>query len=191
MAATAVAGAEVDRAHPENYYHKAWGAYARPLSEVRAETAARKAGWVFLAAVGFVLLVACANVINLLLTRNAARRREMAIRQAVGAGRGRLLRQLLVETGVIAAAGGLVGVLLAGLSVRVLASLDPAGENPLFQRLPGLTVSALSAVRIDTRVLLFSLTIATLACLVSGLMPAFSALRTDLIEISDMSAKRQ
>lgn len=111
--------------------------------------------------------------------------------QAVGAGRGRLLRQLLVETGVIAAAGGLVGVLLAGLSVRVLASLDPAGENPLFQRLPGLTVSALSAVRIDTRVLLFSLTIATLACLVSGLMPAFSALRTDLIEISDMSAKRQ
>jgi predicted permease len=182
VAATAVAGAEVDRAHPDNYYRTSWGAHARPLSEVRAEPAARKAGWVFLAAVAFVLLVACANIINLLLTRNTYRRREMAIRQAVGAGYGRLMRQLLVETGVIAAAGGLLGVLLAAVGVRLLASLDPSGENPLFERLPGLTVSALSSIGIDTRVLLFSLAAAMLACLVSGLMPALSALRTHLVE---------
>lgn len=182
VAATAVAGAEVDRAHPDSHFHKSWGAHARPLSEVRAEPAARKAGWVFLAAVGFVLLVACANVVNLLLTRNTARRREMAIRQAVGAGRGRLMRQLLVETGVIAAAGGFLGVLMATMGVRLLASLDPAGENPLFQRLPGLTVSALSSISVNTRVLLFSLAAAMLACLVSGLMPALSALRTDLVD---------
>lgn len=182
VAATVVAGAAVDRAHPDTHFHKTWGAYARPLSELRAEPEARRAGWIFFGAVGLLLLVACANVINLLLTRNAARRREIAIRQAVGAGRARLLRQLLVEAGVIAAAGGACGVLLAGLGVRVIASMNPAGTNPLFQRLSGMMVSSLSAVRIDTRVLLFSVATAALACLISGLMPALSAMRTDLVE---------
>jgi predicted permease len=102
----------------------------------------------------FVLLIACANVANLLFARAASRRKELAIRAALGAGRGRLIRQLLMESLVLAAAGGAAGLLLAAWGVQALPSLAPS------------TLPRLTGVRIDGLVVLYT----TLATLVTGLV---------------------
>ena len=115
---------------------------------------------VLMAAVGLVLIVACANVTNLVLARNVGRAREVAVRLALGASRTRLVVQSFVEGGLLAALGGGAGMLLAAGMVRTLQSLGP-GDIPL-----------LDAVRLDAPVLLFASGVAVLTTIVTGLIPA-------------------
>ena len=117
------------------------------------------ASWMLLGAVGALLLLACANVANLLLARAAARRRELALRAAIGAGRGRLIRQMSTESLILALAGGTIGTLLAFALVRLFVRLSPAGVVPF----------ELAAV--DARVLLFALGVSVLSAFVFGVFP--------------------
>ena len=123
---------------------------------------------ILLGAVCFVLLIACANVANLLLTRAASRTRELAIRTALGAGRGRLSRQLLTESLVLGLLGGIAGLALAAWATGLLRSLAPPD-------LPRLT-----DVAIDARVLLYTAGAAFLTSVLFGIVPAFHATRREV-----------
>lgn len=133
---------------------------------------ARKSIWVLAAAVGFVLLIACANVANLLLARAEVRKRELAIRAALGAGRLRIIRQLLTESLLLASAGAVLGLVLGVVGIRALLSVNTAG-------LPRVGVDG-GLVSLDWRVLLFTIFITLLTSLIFGLLPAWRAARTDL-----------
>ncbi len=128
----------------------------------------RAALWILLGAVAFVLLIACANVANLLLARAGSRRREIAIRMSVGAGRGRLIRQLMVESLVLAVVGGGLGLRVAGWGARGLLQINPIDLPAMFQP------------RLDPRVLLFSIGVTLLTGVIFGLTPAWQAARSDL-----------
>jgi predicted permease len=123
-------------------------------------------------AVSFVLLIACANVANLLLARATGRAREIAIRFAVGASRVRIVRQLLTESVVLSLAGGAAGLCLGFVAIRALLSINTAG-------LPRLGEQG-SAVGIDWRVMLFTVAVATATGMVFGLFPALHGSRADL-----------
>jgi putative ABC transport system permease protein len=124
--------------------------------------------WLVLGAVGLVLLIACANVANLLLARGARRGHEIAVRATLGAGRARIVRQLLAESLLLAVAGGLAGVLAAHWGTDALVALSPRG-------MPGL-----ERVAVDGRALLFAATVSLAVCLLIGLLPALQATRLDL-----------
>ncbi|MDX2179639.1 MAG: ABC transporter permease [Bryobacteraceae bacterium] len=153
------------RQYPQDYAGKS--AAATPLKQrLTGETSATL--WVLLAAVSLVLLIACANVANLLLARASVRQREMAIRAAVGASRGHLFRFLLAESAVLSAAAALAGLALAALILRVLPAVAPAG-------LPRLDEASL-----DPIVLLFTAGVAVCSTLLFGVLPAWRSANADL-----------
>jgi putative ABC transport system permease protein len=135
-------------------------------------------------AVGLVLLIACVNVANLLLVRADVRTRELAIRAALGAGRSRLVRQLLTESAVLAALGGALGLAAGTIGVRGLLRLYPAG-NPFRLGDPTAVIPRIgaggAAVGIDWRVAAFTIGVSVAAAVTFGLMPALRAGRVDLV----------
>jgi putative ABC transport system permease protein len=139
---------------------------ANGLSNVRRQY--RQALMVLMAIVGVVLLIACANVANLLLARSEGRQREIAIRMALGSGRGRLMRQLLTESLVLSMAGAGLGILFAQWGTRLLVSLLSSGGNPVFLNLD-----------IDARVLVFTAAVAVLTGVLFGLAPAWKGTRVE------------
>ena len=126
--------------------------------------------WLLLGAVAVVLLIACTNLANLLLARAATRRKEMAIRTALGATRARLIRQMLTESLLLALCGGVLGLLFAWWGIDLLLGFSPAD------------LPRLNAITIDARVLLFTLAVSLVAGIVFGLAPAIQSSRTNLNE---------
>ena len=145
---------------PDNYRESSgFGMFIRPLqTEITGDV---KPGLlVVFAAVGFVLLIACINLANLLLARASSRGREMAVRAALGAGRVRLVRQLVTESVVMAVIGGGLGILIATWATEVL------------RRMAGTTLPSTATVRVDSQVLLFAVGISVLTGILFGLAPA-------------------
>jgi putative ABC transport system permease protein len=159
--------AALERKHPEK--NRGIRATVVPLSrEVYGDT--RPALLYLLGAVGFVLLIACANVANLQLARAAGRRHEMSVRAAIGASRGRLVAQLLAESALLSAAGAAIGLALSGLAIRALASRIPS------------EVPRLSRIGLDLPVVAFAVLAAGVTVVLSGLVPA---LRLSAAEAGD------
>ncbi len=150
-------------------FNTGWGINLVPLQK-QIVGAIRPALLVLLGAVAFVLLIACANVANLLLARAATRQREMAIRTALGARRGRIIRQLLTEATVLAVLGGALGLALALWGVDLLLALAPKD------------LTGLRDIGIDYRVLGFTMTVSVLTGILFGLAPALEASRPNLNE---------
>ncbi len=146
-----------------------FSAFAVPLDE-EIRGGVRPAMWLLMGAVGFLLLIACANVANLLLVRGDARLREMAVRTAIGAAPDRLMRQLLTESVVLAVIGALLGLALAALGLRMLIAIDPTSLPPL------------APVQLDWTVVSFTLVLGVATTIVFGLAPAVRTLRINLVE---------
>jgi putative ABC transport system permease protein len=154
-----------EQAFPDT--HKNWGILVTPMRDPSA-VKMRVALLVLLGAVGLVLLVACANIVNLLLARNAARQKEIALRVALGASRARLVKQLLTESVVLSLIGGTLGIFLADVGLRLLGSLVPAD------------LASVRQVGMNTWVMAFTLGVSFLTGTVCGLVPALQTLRQDL-----------
>jgi predicted permease len=154
-----------------------WAVHVAPLQETIFEDV-RTPLLVLLGAVGLVLLLACVNIANLLLARATARARELALRQALGAGRGRIVRQLSTESGVLGSLGSIVGVALALASTRAFALLLP-------RDLP-----AIRSVQVDGRVLSFALLLTLAAIIAFGLVPALLTTDSNMqANLKDSSAR--
>jgi putative ABC transport system permease protein len=149
--------------------NRGWGLQIELLRD-RVAGPVRNTLLLFLGAVGLVLLIACANVANLLLVRSTARAQEFAVRASMGAGRGRLARQLLTESFVLAALGGAAGVLLALATTRAFVRLAPPG------------IPRLAEVGADWGVLVFAFLLTLLTALAFGAAPALGVARTELAE---------
>lgn len=159
----------------ESADRNSFGGVVKPLAE-HVNGRVQLAVWVLAAAVGMVMLIVCANVANLLLARAASRQKEFAVRSALGAGRLRLLTAMLAESAVLSAGGAIVGVAVAVVATRGIASLD------------GINIPLLSTLRVDGMVLAFASALAGLSALVFGVAPWLQAgqarLRSSLSDAS-------
>ena len=144
-------------------------AFAVPIEE-EIRGGIKPAMWLLMGAVGFLLLIACANVANLLLVRGDARLREMAVRTAIGAAPDRLVRQLLTESVVLALMGAILGLGLASAGLRILMAIDPTSLPPL------------APIRLDWPVVAFTLVLGVATTIVFGLAPALRTLHVNLVE---------
>jgi putative ABC transport system permease protein len=158
--------------------NRGWSTRVEPFRNNFLSERTKTSLWLLLAAVAFVLLIACVNVANLLLARGSARQRELAVRSALGASRLALIRQLVVESLVLAAVGGALGVALASALVRAIVTLMPA-----------YTLPSEAAIRLNIPVLLFTV----VACVTSGVffggIPAWQNSRMDIIESLKQAAR--
>ncbi len=159
--------ARMGNAYPEVF---GWDAAVVPLQDGLVNEGIRQGSAVVSVAVFLVLLVACANVTNLLLARGAGRQREISLRGALGAGRGRIARQLLTESVILAFAGGTLGLLIAVVGIRGIASLIPP------------SIPRVGEIQLDPRALAFTGTLTLLSGLVFGLLPTLHASRPNLRE---------
>jgi predicted permease len=158
-------GERLGEEHPEAGARVFW------MQELRERTV-RDAGallWILLGAVALLLVIACVNVANLLLVRAGERTREVAVRSALGAGRGRVARQLLTESALLSLAGGTAGVVLASAGIALFSRFGPAD------------IPRLAEVSLDVRVLGFAIAISLVTGLLFGLMPALQAARSDIV----------
>jgi predicted permease len=161
---------------------KGSGAKARTLDEARVDPLIRTSVLVLFCAVTFVLLIACANLANLLLARGSTRRREIAIRFAIGATKSCIVRYLLTESLLLAALGAAVSLALASAGVFALNLINPVNGNALAfgRRLSGLTILGLGSIHLDSRALIFTFGTALVTGVLFGLVPAFAGARTDV-----------
>ena len=158
-------GGRLQQAFPSTHKNKSFT--ATPLKDLLVERS-RLTLWLLMGSVGLVLMVACANVANLLLARGTARSREMALRAALGAGRSRLVGQMLVESALLALTGGAIGLVLAFAGVDALVHLAPPN------------LPRLDEIRVDPAALLFNLAVSLGAAGLFGLWPALRAARIDV-----------
>jgi putative ABC transport system permease protein len=153
---------------------KGWDAQVLPMTYFASDRYSRQYSMLLLVAVGFVLLIACANVANVQLARATARHKEFAVREAIGASRGRIIRQLLTESTLISLAGAAVGLLLAKCALKLVVSNMP----PDVARY----IAAWKHIQLDLDVLVYTIAIAVVAGIASGLAPAFQGAKLDLSE---------
>jgi predicted permease len=157
----------LDKLHSVKMFpERGWGAYLTHFMD-NAVGAVGRLLWLLLAAVSIVLLIACGNAANLLLARAANRMQELGLRVALGAGRNRIIRQLLTESLLIGVAAGVIGVGLACAFLRILPYLDPGN------------IPRLSQASLDTRVLLFTVVVSLLTSLLTGILPALTVSRAN------------
>ncbi|MBI1875530.1 MAG: ABC transporter permease, partial [Acidobacteria bacterium] len=162
---------QLEQAYPDTNRNQIASVYPVSRIDPRADPALRAAAWLLMAVVGLVLLIATANVTNLLLARTVARRREIAMRLALGGSRARLIRQLLTESLLLASAGGVIGILAAAWTLDALERLVPAaGIFSFTLDLP-----------LDSRVLAFTSLVAVVSSVLVGLAPALQSSHPDLL----------
>jgi putative ABC transport system permease protein len=162
-----VIASQLAKQYPDS--NKGWGILMMPIQDYTVRDV-KPVLYTLLGAVGCVLLIACANLANLLLARATARSREISIRAALGAGRGRLIRQLLTESVVLAVCGGVAGVILARWGLDALLALAPT------------SLPRISEIHLNFGVLLFSLALSVVTGLLFGIAPALLAVRADVNE---------
>jgi len=163
----AVVGTQLEQQYPED--NAGYGIYVNPLENHVAGNV-RTPLYVLLGAVGFVLLIACVNVAGLFLARSESRSREIVVRSAIGASRGTLIRQLLMEAGALAVVAGAAGVVVAYIGVRALVWMAP-------RDLP-----RLDEIGLDATVLVFAIVVTTVTAIACGLWPAWRLSRVNLQE---------